>query len=136
MLFECVQLNMNKAVNALTQLTNKLMDTKTIAFITEPYTAYNRICSIPYNFSVFPQNALNVRPRAGILIPTSLPAVEVGHLSNEDCSVIILNQDTNPLLLASIYLDRNSAPTIPDWLEAIPAYAESQHYPMILTFDF
>ena len=56
MLFNCVQINMNKAVNALTQLTNKLLDTETIAFITEPYTAYNRICSIPFNFNVFPQN--------------------------------------------------------------------------------
>ena len=135
MLFDCIQLNMNKAVNALTQLTNKLMDTKTIAFITEPYTAYNRICSIPFNFSVFPQNSLSVRPRAGIIVPSGLPAVEVGHLSNEDCSVLIINQDTNPILVSSIYLDRNSSPTIPTWLDAITEYADEKQYPMLLTFD-
>ena len=135
MLFNCIQINMNRAVNALTQLTNKLMDTDTIAFITEPYTAYNRICSIPFNFSVFPLGSLSVRPRAGIVIPSGFPAVEVGHLSHEDCSVLILNQDTNPILVASIYLDRNNLPTIPDWLKAIPAYASEKQYPMILTFD-
>ena len=135
MFYDCVQINMNRAFNALTQLTNKLLDTNTIAFITEPYTAYNRICSIPFNFSVFPQNSLSVRPRAGIVVPSALPAVEVGHLSNEDCSVLILNQDTNPILVASIYLDRDSSPTVPDWLEAIPAYAEEKQYPMVLTFD-
>ena len=135
MLVNCVQINMNKATTALAQLTNKILDTQTIAFLTEPYTAYNRICSMPYNFSVFPQTSLSVRQRAGILIPSSLPAAEVGHLSNADCSVVVLNLDTNPILLASVYLDRNSVPTIPDWLDAIPAYAESKGYPMILTFD-
>ena len=135
MLFNCVQINMNKAFNALTQLTSNLLDSRTIAFLTEPYTAYDRICSIPHNFSVFPQNSLSARPRAGLVIPADFPAAEVGHLSHEDCSVVILNQDTNPILLASIYLDRNSVPTIPDWLNAIPAYADSKQYPMILTFD-
>ena len=135
MLFNCVQINMNKAFNALTQLTNKLLSTETIAFITEPYTAYDRICSIPFNFSVFPQNSLSSCPRAGIIVPSAFPAAEVGHLCNADCSVVILNQDTNPILVASIYLDRNSVPTVPDWLEAIPAYADSKGYPMILTFD-
>ena len=102
MLFDCAQINLNHASTALTQLMNKIMDTYTFAFLTEPYTAYNRICSIPHNFSVFPQDALSVRPRAGLLIPAVFPAVEVGHLSNEDCSVVVINQDTNPILLASI----------------------------------
>ena len=135
MLYDCVQVNMNKAVNALTQLTNNLLNVNTIAFVTEPYTAYNRICSIPFNFSVFPQNSLSARPRAGIIVPSAFPAVEVGHLCNEDCSVLILNQDTNPILLASVYLDRNSIPTIPEWLKAIPAYADSKQYPLLLAFD-
>ena len=135
MLFDCVQLNMNRSSTALTQLTNNLLTVHSIAFLTEPYTAYNRICSIPYNFSVFPQTSLSVRPRAGIVVPSSFPAVEVGHLSNADCSVVILNQDTNPILLASIYLDRNLIPTVPAWLDAIPVYAEEKQYPMLLTFD-
>ena len=135
MLFECVQLNMNRAFNALTQLTNDILKPNTICFLTEPYTAYNKICSIPRNFSVFPQTSLSVRPRAGIIVPSSLPAVEVGHLSGPDCSVVILNQDTNPILMASIYLDRNSLPVVADWLDAIPAYAESKQYPLLLTFD-
>lgn len=53
-------------------------------------------------------------------------------MSHADCSVVILIQDTNPILMASI--DRQEFCSC-DRLEAIPAYAEEKQYFMLFTFD-
>ena len=134
MIFGCVQINMNKAHAALAHMTSYLSSSNLIALITEPVTAYNKICTIPAGYKSFPSSTLSVRPRAGIWIPSSLSALRVDHLSNEDCSVIIVNQNSNPLLLASIYLDR--APVeMPQWLYAISAFAEERGYPLLMALD-
>ena len=134
MIYGCVQVNMNKAHAALAHLTTYLDNSNLIALITEPVTAYNRICTIPAGYKSFPSSTLSVRPRAGIWIPSSLSALRVDHLSNEDCSVIIINQNSNPILIASIYLDR--APLeMPQWLYAISAFSEERGYPLLMALD-
>ena len=77
----CIQINMHNAMLSSVQLSQHLGAENTIVFITEPYTAYNKIVSLPLGYNVFPQTPLDPSPRAGLAIPAHLPVVFLPQLS-------------------------------------------------------
>ena len=128
------QLNMHRAVAASTILNNTLNVKPAICMITEPCTAFNKVCYTPPNHCCIPNTPLTERPRAAIYIPRNMTHVYLEHLSSRDCAVTLLDTARGKILLASIYLDYN-LDVIQEWLEQLIQYIDNRRIPALLAFD-
>ena len=130
-----VQLNMHRALIASTQLNHEIATEPKVCFITEPYTAFNKIANTPANHIHLPTTTLASRPRAAILLPRHTPHIFLEQLSNPDATVALLTTAKGKILIASIYLDYNDKQVTPTWLHDIAEYAENKNLPAIFAFD-
>ena len=130
----CIQINMHNAMLASVQLSQHLGAEPTIAFITEPYTAYNKIVSLPLGYNIFPQTPLDPAPRAGLAIPSYLPVVFLSHLSCRDSAVALVTIGTTKYVLVSGYCDITLDP-VPQWLSDCVKYASDNDHQLIVSLD-
>ena len=128
------QVNLRKSSLATGLFSHELSSSPMIGFVTEPYTAFNKIVGKPLEYNVFPELALDAVPRAALYIPRNVKTVGMPQLSNPDCQVAIIFLDICTVLVASIYLDINLEPT-PSWLLNLVSYATSKHYSLLLCMD-
>ena len=129
-----IQLNMHKAFEASVELNKLLLKTPTITLLTEPCTSFNKVCYVPQNYAAFPNVTLKERPRTAVFIPRSIPHIFVEQLSNKDCTVVLVDTLCGRIIIASIYLDSN-LPVVQEWLTDLVQYADTKHYPLLLSFD-
>lgn len=132
--FPCIQVNLNKSNLASSLLVNDLLGGDSIAFLTEPYTAYNKVVSMPRGYLTIPSFPILEGPRAALIIPRILQPIALEHLGNRDCSVALLQQNGLKFLVASIYLDIN-LDVVPTWLDEVMEYADQHNFPVVLCFD-
>ena len=130
-----LQLNMHKASAASAEINKRAIAEKLDIFLlTEPYSVKNKVVTLPKNYQLFPVSPQEHTPRAAILVRNHFTVVHLDHLSNSDCTVVLIKQDQLSYMVASVYLDITKDP-IPSWLIQISEYAESKHYPLILGVD-
>ena len=130
----CVQINMHNAFLASVSLSQQLGSEPTIAFITEPYTAYDKIVSLPLGYNVFPQEPLSPPPRAGLAIPAHLPVSFLPDLSTRDSASVLVTIGDRKFLLVSGYCDITLDP-IPSWLRDCVKYAEDNQHELVIGLD-
>ena len=125
------QINLRKSF-AATNLFAAQLDTNVVGLLTEPYHYKNKICRLGYNFDLFPDTTLGKPPRAALLVPKSLNATFLPHLSTPDVAVIFLKPQN--LLLVSGYCDAN-LPMIQEWLTNIMVYVRNKNCGVVLGLD-
>lgn len=128
------QINLRKSSLATGLFSHELSSSPSIGFVTEPYTAFNKIVGKPAEYNVFPELALDTVPRTALYIPRIVQCIGMPQLSNADCQVALLLLEIGTTLIASIYLDINLDPT-PTWLSALVTYADSKQYSLLLCID-
>ena len=95
----------------------------------------NKLVNVPAGYKTFLGCEGEERPsRTAIYIPFGASAIQLGHLSNRDCTTILLKTPTGKMVISSIYLDiltqiRQS------WLTRLLNYAENEDLPMIIGMD-
>ena len=99
------QLNMHKAAAASAELNIALNDSLQIALVTEPYTAHNKVVSIPQGYKAFPSTPLETTPRAAVIFPNHLTITALTNLSTADCATVLLRANNAGLILCSLYMD-------------------------------
>ena len=104
----CLQLNMHHALLANVHLVEYLVVEHSIAFITEPYTAFGKIVATPSGYSVFPHLTCTPPPRAGLLVPSAFQPVFLETLSSRDLVVAQVSFAQHTYVLASFYSDITS----------------------------
>ena len=129
-----IQLNMHRATAASVLLQQQLQSVPAICMLTEPCTAFKKVAQVPKGYVCLPGTTRPERPRTAILIPRNLPHVFIEQLSNQDCTVALLQAERGKVILASIYLDSNKD-VVPDWLENLLSFAENRRLPLIFSFD-
>ena len=132
--FPCIQVNLNKSNLASALLVNGLIFQDSIAFITEPYVAYDKVVSMPKGYSTFPSHAIPNGPRAALSIPKILSPIALDHLSCRDCAAALLQCNGEKFLAVSAYLDINLE-VVPDWLSSVVSYSDEHNYPLLLCMD-
>lgn len=132
----CIQVNMNKAKAASTVLTELLIKADYIAFLSEPYTAFGKVVSMPKGYKV-----LHAKPnvgqvvRAALIIPLILDAIFLEQLSSVDCAVAMVKHDGRSIILASMYLDGNIPIPEQDFMDKVMEYCESIDGGIVLCMD-
>ena len=129
-----IQLNMHRAVAASTILNNKVNLNPSICFLTEPCTAFNKVCHVPPNHSCVPSTTLSERPRTAIYIPRTIQFIHLEQLSNKDCTVVVLDTARGKLILASVYLDYN-LDVVQPWLTSLMDYVDNRKLPLLMALD-
>ena len=132
--FPCVQVNLNKANLATSLLVNKLLAHDTVAFLTEPYVAYDKVVSMPKGYMTIPSFPIIGGPRAALILPLLLQPIALEHLCTRDCAVALLQSNGARFVVASAYLDINDVIASP-WLSAVSEYAEEHGFPIVLCMD-
>ena len=130
----CLQLNMHKAMVATTHLASELVSRRQIAFLQEPYTAFNKVVMMPKGYDLFQAELPSLEPRTALLVPREIPAQLVEHLTNRDACVVTATIRGLTYLLASVYLDILHPPT-PAWLSDIVSFADDKGYALVLAAD-
>ena len=121
----CVQLNMHKARLATTTLTEYLLVFPAIAFLTEPYCAYNKIPAMPKGYHLFPSGPSSTNPRAALLVPMEYPATQLPQFSSRDVITAQVTFSQQSYILVSFYDDVNVDP-VPQLLQQVHDYAHSR----------
>ena len=132
--FSAIQVNLRKAFLANTLLNEQLGQSDVIAFLTEPYVAYDKLVAMPKGYLKVPSYAIDEGPRAALVIPLILKPIALDHLGNRDCAVALLQLNGSRFLIASAYMDIN-LPMIPDWLENLVRFSDENNYPLLLCLD-
>ena len=132
--FPCIQVNLNKAFLASSLLVNNLLRQDTIAFLAEPYVAYDKVVAMPKGYCTVPSYSIPGGPRSALCLPLILQPIALDHLCNRDCSVALLQTEGRRFLVASAYMDIND-PVSPDWLSAGVDYADEHLFPVVLCLD-
>ena len=130
----CVQLNMHNASLAAVQLSQRLGEDHALAFISEPYTAFGKIVTLPLGYTIFPQVPMDPAPRAGLVIPNHLPAVFLPQFSNRDSAAALITIGLHKYLVLSGYCDITMDP-IQSWLVDATRYVEAHGYKMVVGLD-
>ena len=133
--FPCLQVNMNKAFLATAVLTEQLKRKDYIAFLTEPYTAFGKVCSMPKGYEVFHASAGVGVVRAALVIAKILMPIFLIHLSTPDCAVAMVRHDERNILLVSMYLDKNIPIAAQVFMDEVMAYCDSHDCGIVLTMD-
>ena len=131
-----IQINTHKAQLAAIELHNSLEVEQAIAMITEPYTYNNRMVGIPTGYKPFIYTAAvsDPKPRAAILLPHGVEAVQLDQFCTRDSLVLAIALTTGKLILCSAYLDILQD-VVPAWLENMVVYAENEGTRILLGID-
>ena len=106
MYLKFIQLNMNRAEIAQTDLLRKLNQDRDLGFILlqEPYTYKKNLVRKPNGFDCYP-SAPKDRPRTAIYVNKKLKFTELTPYCDTDCTAIFGKIAGHPTVVASIYLD-------------------------------
>ena len=133
--FPCVQLNMNKASAATSVLTEVLKRKDYIAFLSEPYTAFGKVCSMPRGYEVYHALAQGGVVRAALVIARILMPIFLIHLSTRDCAVAMIKHDDRSILVVSVYLDAYIPIGEQLFLDGVMEYADANDCGVIIAMD-
>ena len=125
------QINLRKSF-AATHLFASQLESSTIGLLTEPYHYKNKIPKLGSLFELFPDTTLSSPPRAAILVPRSLQATYLPHLSGPDVTVLFFRR--HKLLVVSGYCDKNLE-MIQPWMTDIMDYADNKNCKIVLGLD-
>ena len=133
--FPCVQLNMNKASTATSVLTELLKQNDYVAFLSEPYTAFGKVCSMPKGYEVFHAAAGLGVVRAALVLPRLLSPIFLEHLSTRDCAVAMVRHDERNILLVSMYLDSSIPIAEQEFMDVVMNYCDEHDCGVVLAMD-
>ena len=128
------QLNMHKAATASAELNHSLGEVLQVALLTEPYTAHNKVVSIPQGYRAYPSTPLEQPPRAAIVYPSHLVVTALTNLSTPDCAVALLKANRVGYVICSLYMDITK-PIPTTLLQNILDLARRRHYKVIIGSD-
>ena len=121
-----IQLNMKKAFAAAVELNASIKKVKDyICLISEPHIFKGKLSSLPPKCQAISQEN---NPRTAIIASRNLRIIKLGHLSNRDCTVALLKNKKESILITSIYMDIKME-MIPGWLEKVVEFARSKKEP-------
>ena len=133
--FPCVQVNLNKASAATSVLSELLKQNDYIAFLSEPYTAFGKVCSMPKGYEVFHASPGLGIVRAALVLPKVLSPIFLEHLSTPDCAVGMVRHDERNILLVSVYLDANIPVFDQEFLEVVLTYCDDHDCGIVMSMD-
>ena len=129
-----LQVNLNKTFLATVELSTRLDESRQIAFLQEPYTAFGKVVAMPTTYKVFPGVHMEEPPRAALVIPKEYNPLPLTHLSNRDLSVASIAYRGETCVVASAYLD-STLPVVPAWLEQLVRFVEDRCCSLLLCMD-
>ena len=129
----CIQLNMHKALQSAVELGHLLALQPGIAFLQEPYTAFDRVVAVPKGLTRHSYGGTEP-PRASLFVPRHLQALTVGHLCTRDSAVVTFRLLGRTVLAASVYMD-STLPVLQPWLEELVEFADQKDLPLIVAAD-
>ena len=128
---------MNKAEVCHAELKIRLSEEKQkfVCLLQEPYTYKNKLVGCPSNAKLFPTQTVNHRPRAALLIHTSITATELPQLQTRDIACVMAVVDKKRMILCSTYFDITNRAVIPEGLARVVGYADENKLPLIIGAD-
>ena len=130
-----MQLNMNKASAATSVLTELLVQNDYIALLSEPYTAFGKVCSMPKGYEVFHVLSNGRVVRAALVLPKILSPIFLEHLSTPDCAVALVRHDDRDILIASMYLDAYDPIPEQAFMDVLMEYCDEHDCGIVISLD-
>ena len=124
-----MQINMNKASTATSVLSELLKQNDYIAFLSEPYTAFGKVCSMPKGYEICHVSGAIVC--AALVIPKILSPIFLEHLSTGD----MVKHDDRNILLVSMYLDANVPIGSQVFMEVVMRYCDDHDCGIVIAMD-
>ena len=114
---------MKKAFTAAVELNASIKKVKDyVCLISEPHIFKGKLSSLPPKCQAISQEN---NPRTAIIASRNLKIIKLGHLSNHDCTVALMKNKNENILIVSVYMDIKLEMT-PAWLEKVVEFARSR----------